>query len=61
MPFTSVEKTFFVLEYARTQSVKTARRTFAQRVEKSAFRKVSNQKQIWNGVKSLRKKVAFAE
>ena len=56
MPFMTVEKAFFVLEYARTQSIETARRTFAQRVEKSAFGKMSNQKQIWRWRKKFNEK-----
>ena len=54
MPFTSVEKALCVLEYARTQSIKTARRTFAQQFEKSAFAKVSDKKQIWRWHKKFK-------
>ena len=45
--YSSVEKAFCVLEYARTQSVKTVRRIFAQRFERSAFGKVPDKKKIW--------------
>ena len=47
MSFTSGEKAFCVLEYARTQSIKTVRRIFAQRFERSAFGKVPDKKQTW--------------
>ena len=54
MPFTSVEKAFCVLEYARTQSIKTVRRIFAQRFERSAFGKVPDKQQIWRWHKKFK-------
>ena len=54
MPFTNVEKAFCALEYARTQSIKTVRRIFAQRFERSAFGKVPDKKLIWRRHKKFR-------
>ena len=54
MPFTSVEKAFCVLEYARTQSIKTVKRIFAQRFGKSALEKVPDKKQIWRWPKKFK-------
>ena len=54
MPFTSVEKAFCVLEYARTQSIKTVRRIFAQRFERNTFGKVPDKEQIWRWPKKFK-------
>ena len=55
MPFTSVEKAFCVLEYVGPQSIKTVRRIFAQRFERSAFGKVPDKKQTWRRHKKFKK------
>ena len=54
MPFTSAEKAFCAMEYARTQSIKTVRRIFAQRFERSAFGKAPDKKQTWKGHKKFK-------
>ena len=54
MPFTSVEKAFCVLEYARTQSIKTVRLIFAQRFERSAFGEMPDETQIWRWNKKFK-------
>ena len=38
MPYSSVQKAFCVLEYAKTQSFKTVQRAFAQRFERFGLR-----------------------
>ena len=59
MPFTSVEKAFYVLQYARTQSIKTGKKTFAWRFERSAFGKEPDKKQIWRWHKKLKEEGCF--
>ena len=54
MPYSSVQKAFCVLEYAKTQSFKTVQRAFAQRFEKTRSEKVLDKKQIWTWHKKFK-------
>ena len=53
MPYSSVQKAFCILEYAKTQSFKTVQRAFAQRFEKTRSEKVPQKKQIWTWYKKF--------
>ena len=61
MPYSSVQKAFCVLEYAKTQSFKTVQRAFAQRFEKQDLKKYQKKSKFGHGTKSSKKKVACAE
>ena len=61
MPYSSVQKAFCVLKYAKTQSFKTVQRAFAQRFEKTRSEKVPDKSKFGHGTKSSKKKVACAE
>ena len=54
MPYSSVQKAFCVLEYAKTQSFNTVQRAFAQRFEKTRSEKVPDKKQIWTRHKKFK-------
>ena len=55
MPYTSVEKAFCVLEYARTHSIKVVQQIFVQRFERSGFGKVQTKSKSGHGIKSSRR------
>ena len=61
MPYSSVQKAFCVLEYAKAQSFKTVQRAFAQRFEKTTCEKVPDKSKFGHGTKSSKKKVACAK
>ena len=60
MPYSSVQKAFCVLEYAKTQLFKTVQQAFAQRFEQD-LKKYQTKSKFGHGTKSSKMKVACAE
>ena len=57
MPYTSIEKAFCVLEYARTESIKTVEGSLQSDLKEMDLEKCQTKSKFGHGIKSSRKKV----